>query len=345
MPVDAGQEARERVSAIRFSGPGADRFGRVTIAAAALLGAWSDVFSSPAVTELTPGRVWEVATERGDRYVLKKVSTFSALDPARRFTDEARIVTHLLQRGVPVAVPVLSNDGKAYTTDDEGALYAVFPMLPQGRPDDDQELDPVRYQNVGAAVARMHVALADCPFGIESWEVGPSLLPVLWRTMQHRLAAAALAELSASVQPRWESIVAALSAAPQRIHGDVHGGNILTDGQQVTGIIDVDHLPLAPRGYDLGYYTAFAVRWWLDGDQPARPLDETRHLLAGYHAVSRLTGQESDDLPALALAAALGLINYFLTEHDLAEESWLRAAHWIGDNFDALRFSASALES
>ena len=48
-----------------------------------------------------------MATERGDRYVLKKVSTFGASDPVRRFTSEARILTYLLQRGIPVAVPVL----------------------------------------------------------------------------------------------------------------------------------------------------------------------------------------------------------------------------------------------
>jgi hypothetical protein len=36
-----------------------------------------------------------VTTERGDRYVLKKVSTFNAPDPALRFTDEARILTYL----------------------------------------------------------------------------------------------------------------------------------------------------------------------------------------------------------------------------------------------------------
>ena len=90
--------------------------------------------------------MWEVATERGDRYVLKKVSTFGAPDPVRRFTSEARILTYLLQRGVPVAVPVLADGGKAYTTDDEGSLGAVFPM---------------------------HEALTRCPFGIESWEVGP----------------------------------------------------------------------------------------------------------------------------------------------------------------------------
>jgi hypothetical protein len=72
----------------------------VTIAAAQLLGAWSEVFGSPAIAELTPGRLWTVATESGDRYALKKVSTFGAADPVRRFTDEARILTYLL--GVPL---------------------------------------------------------------------------------------------------------------------------------------------------------------------------------------------------------------------------------------------------
>jgi Ser/Thr protein kinase RdoA (MazF antagonist) len=317
----------------------------VTIAAAQLLGAWSDVFSSPVITELTPGRVWAVTTDHGDRYVLKKVSTFGAPDPARRFTAETRIVTHLLQQGVPVAVPVLANDGKAYTADDDGALHALFPMLPHGG-GQGPGLDPVLYENVGAAIARLHDALASCPFGIDSWEVGPGLLTTWWQTMEDRLPAAALTELAARVRPRWDSMARALAAAPQRVHGDVHGGNILTSGQQVTGIIDCDHLSLAPRGYDLGYFLAFAVRWRLDdANQPAAPAGEavpliTRHVLTGYNSVSRLTRAENDDLPALALATALGLIHHFVREHDLVEDSWLRTTRWIGDHFGVLRLPA-----
>jgi Ser/Thr protein kinase RdoA (MazF antagonist) len=317
----------------------ASRFGRVTIAAARLLEAWAGVFTAPVITELAAGRVWEVATERGDRYVLKKVSTFGAADPVRRFTGEARILTYLLQQGVPVAVPVLCDDGKACATDDDGAPHAVFPMLPSSGGDG----DPALYRNIGAAIARLHVALADCPFGVESWEVGPGLLPAWWRTAKDRLPAAAFTELSACIRPRWDVIVQALSAAPQRIHGDVHGGNLLTDGQDVTGIIDCDHLPMAPRGYDLGYYIAFAVHWWLGDNQPERSVEEARHLLTGYDGVSRLTRRENETLPALALAATLGLIDYFVREHDLVEESWLRTAYWIGGNFDALRLPALAL--
>jgi len=62
-----------------------------------------------------------------------------------------------------------------------------------------------------------------------------------------------------------------------------------------------------------------------------------------YDAVSRLTRQDNDDLPALALSAALGLVDYFIREHDLVEESWVRTACWIGDNFDMLRLPVSAL--
>jgi hypothetical protein len=93
---------------------------------------------------------------------------------------------------------------------------------------------------------------------------------------------------------------------------------------------------------------AFGVQWRLDAkNQPSPPVAEaapfiTRHLLTGYDAISRLTRQENDDPPALALFAAVGPVNYFVRDHDLVEESRLRTDHWIGDNFDALRLPASA---
>lgn len=315
----------------------------MTETTARLLEAWSERLGSPVVSELTADRVWAVETWRGDRYVLKKVSTFNAADPVQRFSDEARIVGFLFQRGVPVAVPVPCDDGRVCTTDDSGAPHALFPLLPQGDSADDEELDLVRIQNTGAAVARMHAALADCPFAVESWEVGPGALKACWQSMRERLPAAALAGLSGHLAPRRGAMVRALSAPKQLVHGDVHGGNILTDGRSVTGIIDCDHLPLAPRVFDLGYFAAFAVHWYLDeANQPCLPVGEaapviTHGVLRGYHGVSRLSAQELDDVPALALFAALGLVDHFLREHDLVEESWLRTTEWIASHFDVLR--------
>lgn len=110
----------------------------------------------------------------------------------------------------------------------------------------------------------MHVALVGCPFGVESWEVGPGLLTAWRQTVEDRLPADALTRLSARIRPRWDSIVQ----------------------------IDCDHLPLAPRGYDLGYYMAFGVHWRLDGNQPSQPVEEaapfiTRQELAAYPPLDR----------------------------------------------------------
>jgi Ser/Thr protein kinase RdoA (MazF antagonist) len=111
----------------------------------------------------------------------------------------------------------------------------------------------------------------------------------------------------------------------------------VVDGRPgLTGIVDCDHLPVAPRGYDLGYYLAFAVHWWLDHDQAARPVDEARQVVAGYQGAFPLSRPETDDLPALALVTTLGLIDYFIREHDLVEDSWLRTAGWIDDHFTEL---------
>jgi hypothetical protein len=66
--------------------------------------------------------------------------------------------------------------------------------------------------------------------------------------------------------------------------------------------------------------------------------------LAGHHRdVTRQAVGGGDGAPALALFAALALVGWFAREHDLVEESWLRAAHWIGDNFDALGVAAKPL--
>jgi len=326
------------------SSRGSSNVQPVTTALARIVEAWSGALGAPVISELAPGSVWELAAATGDRYVIKKLKAFDAPDPARRFTDEARILTYLLQRGVPVAVPVLSDDGRVCVTDEAGVAHAVFLMLPR-READDPASNPKLWQNVGAAVARMHVALAACPFGIDSWTVGPDTLPPIWRTVEQRLPADVVARLDALVRPRWDRMLEALSAPPQRIHGDVHGGNLLTVGHEVTGIIDCDHLPMGPRTYDLGYFLAFGVQWWLDRDQPSRPVDETIAVLRGYDTVSPLTPQERCDLPALALEVTLGLVDFFVREHDLVPDNWLGAAFRIGKQFDALERRLTAPEA
>ena len=155
--------------------------------------------------------------------------------------------------------------------------HAVFPMLAKGGADNDPGLDPALFSRMSARRSPGCMSLWPVPACSASspGRSGPACSQRCGRRWRTPVLAAALTELSARIRPRWDSIVQALSAAPQRVHGDVHGGNLLTDGQKVTGIIDWDHLPLAPRGYDLGYFMAFAVHWRLDdGNQPSQPVDE-----------------------------------------------------------------------
>jgi Ser/Thr protein kinase RdoA (MazF antagonist) len=314
-----------------------------------VLKAWSVVLGSPRIRELSSDRVWEVSDQTGVRFVLKRISAQFA-DPVRRFTDEVRILSYLQQQGLPVAVPVPCNDGSVYAADNSGAVYALTPMLPASESHAERPMDASRYQNIGATIAQMHVALAACPFDIDSslegrGQHGPDWFPETWRHLKATLPTTVFDDVAERVGPWQEAIMHALGDPHlQRVHGDVHGGNILTDHRAVTGIIDVDHLPLAPRSYDLGYYMAFCVHWRLGQGELRRPIEhyvafEAGHLLTGYDTVTTLTRRETDALPAMSLAVALGLLDYFLTKEDIVEGSWIRTAHWITDHPNALRFS------
>lgn len=108
----------------------------MTIVAARVLEAWSGVFSSPVITELTP---------------------------------------------------VVSNDGKVCATDD-GAPYAVFPVLPTDSDDNGLGLDPVLAENIGATIAPRGYDLGYyMTFAVRWWlgsasHLGQSLLD--WRSLR-----------------------------------------------------------------------------------------------------------------------------------------------------------------
>ncbi|HEU5318243.1 MAG TPA: phosphotransferase [Chloroflexota bacterium] len=113
---------------------------------------------------------------------------------------------------------------------------------------------PVVWTNVGAAIARLHRALASHPEGIVSWhtvrpaQIRDRALPAA----RDLLADAQLAALEAAFDGVLDEVCAALAELPEQyIHGDCHGGNILIAAGDVSRSIDLDHLPLGPRIYDL----------------------------------------------------------------------------------------------
>jgi Ser/Thr protein kinase RdoA (MazF antagonist) len=144
----------------------------------------------------------------GHRYVLKReVAVPLHLDMLR----------HLQDLGVPVAVPLPTDDGRPFATI-AGLAYTLAPVLPS----DDR---PPDWTDIGAAIGRLHRSASTFD--------GP--VPVRANLPAYK----ELAELP-----------------NQPIHGDCHLGNIVTVGGKVSGFLDFDELRLGPRLYDLAYLLA-----------------------------------------------------------------------------------------
>jgi Ser/Thr protein kinase RdoA (MazF antagonist) len=290
-----------------------------------VLAAWSGLRLTE-VRELTPGRVWELADKRGSRYALKPVFDQPWLDATSRFVAEARIVSFLARRGLPVAPPVLCDDGRIYATDDADVAYFLTPMLPAGRAGEVESAD--RFRDVGATLARLHVALAECPFEIHSWEINAASFTSVWERIKAEVAD--IDELVALVEPWLDRIaIATDDSRRQLVHGDAHGANILTNEDSVTGIIDIEHMPIAPRTYDVAYFFTFGINWPYKNDR-VPVVDDialmVRNVLDGY---GTLTAAELDQIPALSLSVALGLLNYFRDDERRIQEWWIDTARWI----------------
>lgn len=290
-----------------------------------VLAAWSGLHLAE-VRELTPGRVWELADKRGSRYALKPVFDLPWLDATSRFVAEARIVSYLAGRGLAVAPPVVCDDGRIYATDDAGTAYFLAPMLPVGAGDGTENAD--RCHDIGATLARLHVAFAECPFEIHSWEINSTSFTAAWERITAQLPD--IDEVVAFTEPWMERIAIALDdPRRQLVHGDAHGANILTDRDSVTGIIDIEHMPIAPRTYDVAYYFAFGVNWPYKNNK-VPDADEiafvTRHVLDGY---GTLTAAELDQIPALSLSVALFLLDYCRDDKRSTQKWWIDTARWI----------------
>ena len=325
--------------------------GATTFPDELLMAAWRSVLGdsgTQTIVKMAYGEVWSVATAADARFVLKRRADADLATRRRRFAEETRIVIHLGQRGLPVAVPVVSDDGRICVEHD-GALWALTPMMPM--PDDTgmptaeklPQQEAGYFRAVGQAVAEMHVALADCPYDIDRGVIGLDEFAQRWGWLRVQLPPPTSDALRRRVEPRWEQIVAAFACAdPQRLHGDCHGGNILFRDGRVTGILDIDHLQVGPRVYDLSYFLAFHAQWVVRTDAHVGPAvgsvsSATRRLIDGYQSVSLLSDPEQASIATIALDAALSMVAFWRSIDNVTEEDiWVRTACWIADHEETL---------
>lgn len=190
--------------------------------------------------------IWRVVGEDEREWVLKQLPK---IPPGVGPVEEYRVLCYLQAAGLPVAAPIVTDDGRitfnadnlpeAQPTGDRA--YVLIPLLPN-----DSELHelPQLAHAIGAGIARLDHALARCPWQVTSFTDDPA------RQILGDRYTGLPPELRTLTTPLRDRLYAAIVDLPtQRTHGDCNVGNLLVNDGAVTGYIDFDHLPTGPRIY------------------------------------------------------------------------------------------------
>ncbi|WP_405059194.1 phosphotransferase [Kribbella sp. NBC_01505] len=242
--------------------------------------AWRSVLGGADVVQVVPDRMWSA----GNWLIKGRDVT--------RLVAEFRVLSYLAAQGIPVALPVPTDDGRIWATVGDSS----FVLTPELRAGPSADEDSLQFE-IGAAIARLQRALAECPYEVDSWEIRPieRTFDEAWPPLE--TLAADLTTLVESLRKELTSLVGELPV--QRIHGDCHPGNILTDRGRVTGFVDLDHLPTGPRVYDLAYYLSVG-------------LGPSTHFLSGYQSEEPLSPAELAAIDPLMIAIQLIMAEWHL---------------------------------
>lgn len=279
--------------------------------------------------------LWRVEATGGRSYVLKLLPEYP---PGASPVEEFRVLCHLQEWGIPVALPVVSDEGRINVGVGDRAV-ALMPLLPSS-----SETYEVREGAgdiafaVGRAIGQLDEALAACPWVIDSFVDDPggtpgSALPGLPD------------EVTALVEPLVPQLAAAVADLPTQLtHGDCNHGNVLVNNGSVTGFLDLDHLPAGPRVRDLVSYVGSRLRGHLShrdtADRDATAMVELLGpYVAGYHSANPLTTAEIRAVVPMMLLVEIAGANWCL-------HGWVRdldnyrdhetSIRWIVDHFDQM---------
>ena len=255
---------------------------------------------------------------------------------ARGAEREIRLLRHLAARGVPTVCPLLrtqAGDRDTPTLSSFGAkAAAIFPWVDGEVLCQKRVTEPVMAQ-VGAALARIHVAGADFPGAeksrfdvthlegrIERLRAGghgrvSNRAPILGGDLGadvERLAVklAAYAEREAARQAR-EFRSGAATTTGALVHGDVFRDNVLWNGGTMAAVLDFESASLGAITFDL----CVTMLAWCCGDSLERPLAQA--FVRGYTAERPLTPEDLDRLYDDAIFAALRFSITRITDYEL----------------------------
>ena len=210
-----------------------------------------------------------------------------------------QLMAHLAERGIPVPAPVANADGELVVTLQDKPAIVVSRL--QGSSQLDPQ--PVHCAEVGAMLARMHLAAQDFTLhqpnlrGLDWWvATAPAVLPFL----DESEAALLRSEVSYQADFAAGTVYPRLARGP--VHADLFRNNVMFEGERLSGCFDFYFAGVDTWLYDV----AVTVNDWCV-DLATGVLDEARvrALLDAYHAVRPFTDHEQAAWQPMLRAGAL----------------------------------------
>jgi homoserine kinase type II len=213
------------------------------------------------------------------------------------------LLDHLADRGCAVPRTIHDRDGQPFRFHEgpEGrralALIEFLPGVSVSRP------TPGQARAVGAALARLHLAVTDFPaaranaLGLGEWRaLAEACGAEGLTTIDPELATLVTRELDL-LEARWPA-----QLPSSVIHADLFPDNVLMMGDEVSGMIDFYFACTDLTAYDVAVTHA---AWCFSADGRRFDAALSGALLAGYEAVRVLSDEERAALPLLARGAAM----------------------------------------
>jgi homoserine kinase type II len=231
------------------------------------------------------------------------------------------LMRHLADRGVLVPAPV-ANDAGELMVPLHGKPAAIVTKLEGSSQMDPQ---PVHCAEVGAMLARMHLAGRDYPLhqpnlrGLDWWNATtPLVLPHLSDSNAHLLRA----EMHFQEAFAGCATYRQLQSGP--VHADLFRNNVMFDGERLTGFFDFYFAGCDTWLFDV----AVTVNdWCIDLDTGVLDAARARALLDAYHAVRPFTDAEQTAWQPMLRAAALRFWLSRLYDYYLPREAEMLTPH------------------
>lgn len=292
---------------------------------------WNHILGtdSMVVSQYPERELWLIQANNERSYYLKRLGPWRNLPLA----DEARVLRFLSGEGINVAEFIPTDSANLYAGEIADSFVFMF-RLPGERFNAKEVL--AAEEAIGARVTKLHVGLSNYPWFVDSYteDLKGSL-------EQEQMLPSSLATL---FETRRADMISAIEGLPtQLVHGDLTPENIILHRPiHKSGFIDFEHLPTAPRIWDVAKFLSrrLRMRWREDDQTTHHRIEHIAPFLHGYQGVSPLSSRERNALPVMIAAANIIEVSYFseiatgmldrrmLSDHDEVLADSIEAAEW-----------------